>query len=72
MGVGEILLNSIDQDGTMLGYDFNLIDKVKKVTTLPLTVLGGAGSLDDIGSLIISIKSHSAECWKFICFQRKI
>ncbi len=52
MGVGEIVINSIDRDGTMKGYDFKIIDQVRKITTLPLTVLGGAGSLDDIGELI--------------------
>ena len=72
MGVGEILLNSIDQDGTMLGYDFNLIDKVKKVTTLPLTVLGGAGSLDDIGSLIDKYKIIGAGAGSLFVFKGKI
>ena len=46
LGVGEILLNSIDRDGTMKGYDFNLIDSVREAINLPMTVLGGAGSLD--------------------------
>ena len=52
IGVGEIVINSIDRDGTMKGYDFKIIDQVRKITTLPLTVLGGAGSLDDIGEVI--------------------
>ncbi len=51
-GVGEIVINSIDRDGTMKGYDLKIIDQVRKITTLPLTVLGGAGSLEDIGNLI--------------------
>lgn len=52
LGAGEIVINSIDNDGMMTGYDFAIIDKIRKATTLPLTVLGGAGSLEDIGSLI--------------------
>jgi cyclase len=52
LGAGEIIINSIDQDGAMKGYDFNLIDKIRSKINLPLTVLGGAGSLDDIGSVI--------------------
>ena len=52
LGAGEIIINSIDQDGTMRGYDFSLIDKIRSKINLPLTVLGGAGSLDDIGSVI--------------------
>lgn len=52
MGAGEIVINSIDQDGLMKGYDFNLINKIREVITIPLTVLGGAGSIDDIGNVI--------------------
>lgn len=52
LGIGEIVINSIENDGVMKGYDFNIIDKVKEVVTVPMTVLGGAGSLDDIGQII--------------------
>ncbi|WP_160714440.1 AglZ/HisF2 family acetamidino modification protein [Chitinophaga solisilvae] len=52
LGAGEIVINSIDHDGVMKGYDINLIEKVRKAINLPLTVLGGAGSLKDIGDLI--------------------
>lgn len=52
MGAGEIIINSIDQDGVMKGYDMNLINKIRDAISIPLTVLGGAGSLDDIGAVI--------------------
>lgn len=52
LGAGEIIINSIDQDGVMKGYDIGLIDKVREKISLPLTVLGGAGSLDDIKQVI--------------------
>ena len=52
LGAGEIVINSIDQDGTMKGYDFSLTDKMRSSINLPLTVLGGAGSLHDIEKLI--------------------
>lgn len=52
LGAGEIVINSIDHDGMMKGYDFNLIDKVRESITLPMSVLGGAGSLKDIAELI--------------------
>lgn len=51
-GAGEIIVNSIDNDGVMKGYDLTLVDKVRQSITLPLTVLGGAGSLKDIESII--------------------
>lgn len=52
LGAGEIVINSIDNDGIMKGYDITLMDKIRNVTSLPLTALGGAGSINDIGSLI--------------------
>ena len=52
LGVGEIVINSIDNDGMMNGYDLEFIAKVKEKTNLPLTALGGAGSIDDIKKLI--------------------
>lgn len=53
-GAGELLVNSIDADGQMKGYDLALARAVRGATRLPMTVLGGAGSLDDIGRLIES------------------
>ena len=52
LGAGEIVINSIDKDGVMKGYDLDLIEKVREKITLPMTVLGGAGSLDDIEKII--------------------
>jgi cyclase len=52
LGAGEIVINSIDQDGTMNGYDLKLVEQIRKSTSLPLTILGGAGSLNHIGNLI--------------------
>jgi cyclase len=51
-GTGEIVVNAIDQDGMMKGYDLELAKRVRGLTSLPMTILGGAGSLDDIGRLI--------------------
>lgn len=52
LGAGEIVLNSIDLDGEMKGYDHQLVAQVRADVTVPMSVLGGAGSLKDIGSLI--------------------
>lgn len=51
-GAGEIVVNLIDRDGMMQGYDLDLATRIREATSLPLTMLGGAGSLDDIGRLI--------------------
>ena len=52
LGAGEVVINSIDKDGVMKGYDLDLIAKVREKISLPMTVLGGAGSLDDIEKVI--------------------
>ncbi|MEU4172734.1 imidazole glycerol phosphate synthase subunit HisF [Streptomyces sp. NPDC026665] len=46
LGAGEILLNSMDADGTKDGYDIEMIEAVRKHVTVPLIASGGAGRLD--------------------------
>src|SRR3989338_7907012 len=52
LGAGEIVINSIDKDGMMNGYDEDLVRAVHEVITIPLTALGGAGSHNDLKDLI--------------------
>lgn len=52
LGAGEILINSIDNDGMMKGYDLKLISEIRNAINVPITALGGAGSLDDISQII--------------------
>lgn len=47
MGVGEILLNSMDADGTRKGYDIEMIRAARSVSRVPLIASGGAGALED-------------------------
>lgn len=47
LGVGEILLNSMDADGTRQGYDIEMIEAVRPMTRVPLIASGGAGDLED-------------------------
>ena len=51
-GAGELVINSIDRDGMMYGYDYTIIDRIREVTDIPLTIMGGAGSLEDIGGIV--------------------
>lgn len=46
-GVGEILLNSMDKDGTKDGFDLDLISQVRKISSVPLIASGGAGKILD-------------------------
>jgi len=55
LGAGEVVINSIDNDGVMKGYDLDLIGKMKGQLNLPVTAVGGAGSYEDIKALV---KAH--------------
>ncbi|MBU3632900.1 AglZ/HisF2 family acetamidino modification protein [Polynucleobacter sp. AP-Feld-500C-C5] len=44
MGAGEIVINSVDRDGAMQGFDLNLIEMALNTVSLPITIIGGAGS----------------------------
>jgi cyclase len=51
-GAGEIVINSIDRDGQMTGYDTDLVRAVRAATNRPMTVIGGAGRMADIAGLV--------------------
>lgn len=71
IGVGEIVINSIDRDGKMEGYDLALIDMVRELTEVPITVLGGAGSINDIKELITRYKIIGAAAGSLFVFKGK-
>lgn len=52
LGVGEILLNSMDADGTRTGYDIGMISAVRAVAKVPLIASGGAGALEDFAAAL--------------------
>ncbi|MBA1321411.1 AglZ/HisF2 family acetamidino modification protein [Pseudomonas plecoglossicida] len=51
-GAGEIVINSIDHDGRMKGYDVALATQLREAVSIPVTILGGGGSLEDMRSLV--------------------
>jgi imidazole glycerol-phosphate synthase subunit HisF len=53
LGAGEIIVNSVDNDGVMNGYDTNLVESVAKSVKVPVIALGGAGSIKDLKSAVI-------------------
>lgn len=48
LGAGELLINSIDRDGTQNGYDLELIEKVARAVSIPVIACGGAGNVGDL------------------------
>lgn len=51
-GAGEVFLNSVDRDGTMTGYDIDLVRSVSAALSIPVIACGGAGSLHDLARVI--------------------
>jgi imidazole glycerol-phosphate synthase subunit HisF len=51
-GAGEIVVNSVNLDGEMSGYDLDLAQRMREALDVPLTLLGGAGSFEDMSALI--------------------
>lgn len=68
MGAGEILLTSINRDGTMDGYDVELIKKVSKAVNIPVIASGGAGKLEDFASAVESGASAVAAGSMFVFY----
>lgn len=61
LGVGELVINSIDRDGTMSGYDLALVEKVAKGVPIPVTCIGGAGNVDHLrGGLRVGASAAGA------------
>lgn len=71
IGVGEIVINSIDNDGIMQGYDFKLFDTFRNIINSPMTILGGAGSIDDIEAAINRYKTIGVAAGSLFVFKGK-
>lgn len=69
VGVGELIINSIDNDGVMKGYDLNLAEKVRELASVPLTILGGAGKAEDIIELVEKFKIIGASAGSLFVFK---
>ena len=70
-GAGEILVNSVDRDGMLDGYDIPLAESIRDATSLPLSILGGASSADDIRSLVAAIGVVGAAAGSLFVFRGK-
>jgi cyclase len=68
-GAGEIVVNSINHDGEMSGYDIELAKQMRAAISVPLTVLGGAGSLGNIEDLLSACGVIGAAAGSFFVFK---
>ena len=70
-GAGEILINSIDRDGVMEGYDIELIKSITQAVRIPVIACGGAGKLDDFRSAVKDGGASAAAAGSFFVFHGK-
>lgn len=69
MGAGEILINSIDRDGMMQGYDINLVRQVADAVSIPVVACGGAGNLSHVAEVIKDGHASAAAAGSMFVFQ---
>jgi len=68
-GAGEILLNSIERDGSFDGYDLEMIEKIAHAVNIPMIAIGGAGSLSDF-KRAVQFGASAVSAGSFFVFQR--
>ena len=71
LSVGEIIIQSIDRDGTMQGYDIDLFNYISKYINIPFTFVGGAGKIDHIEQIIKRSTIAACGCASFFIFKKK-
>jgi imidazole glycerol-phosphate synthase subunit HisF len=70
-GAGEVILQSIDRDGTMSGFDIETIGNVNRSLTIPVVGLGGAGQIGDFEKLYKETSLNGIAAGSFFVFQGK-
>lgn len=69
LGAGEIVINDIDRDGMMQGYDLKLARKIRQSVTTPLSFVGGAGTLEHMRELINTVGTVGAAAGSMFVFK---
>lgn len=70
-GAGELVVNSIERDGTMAGYDIKLIKAVTDSVGIPVIACGGAGKIEDFGEAVKEGGASAVAAGSFFVFQGK-
>lgn len=69
LGAGEIVINSIDNDGLMKGYDCELLTEIKLNSNVPIIALGGAGDLNHIKEVFKTTNVDAVACGSMFVYQ---
>ncbi|MEE8056415.1 MAG: HisA/HisF-related TIM barrel protein [Pseudomonadales bacterium] len=65
------MLNSIDRDGTMIGYDIELVKKVSNAVKIPVIAAGGAGKVEDFGKAVAGGDASAVSAGRMSVFHGK-
>ncbi len=68
LGAGEILINSIDHDGQMNGYDLDLVKEVSQAVSIPVVACGGAGCVDHFSDAVNQSHASAVAAGSFFVF----
>ena len=71
IGAGEILLTSMDREGTWSGFDLDLVKKVTSAVSIPVIAHGGAGCLEDIGKVVQEGGASAVAIGSMVVFQKQ-
>ena len=71
LGAGEILLTSIDRDGTWSGYDLDLISSVTQAVKIPVIACGGAGSAADLKAAVETGGASAVAMGSMVVYQKR-
>lgn len=71
LGAGEIIVNSIDQDGTLKGYDFTLVKAIANAVDIPIIAAGGASSISDFVTAVRECGASAVAAGAYFVFQGK-
>jgi cyclase len=71
MGAGEILLTSIDKEGTWMGFDVDITRKVSDAVSIPVIAHGGGGDVGDIGKVVHEGKASAVALGSMVVYQQK-
>lgn len=70
-GAGELLVTSIDREGTWSGFDERLIRQVTDIADIPVIAHGGAGCIEDIGKVINDCNASAVALGSLLVYQKK-
>ncbi len=71
IGVGEIMLQSVDNEGTWQGYDYEITEQILNSITIPVIACGGCGSIDDLKKILYTTNVNAAAIGSMAVYSKK-